>query len=48
MEAIDVFRLYLGTNVFLDLENVVPSFQLNLVSTLCLNKIGYNHSFGNG
>ena len=49
VEAIGVFRLYLGTNVFLDLENtfVVPSFRRNLVSVSCLDKFGYLCSFGN-
>lgn len=49
IEAIGVFRLYLGTNVFLDLENtfVVPSFRRNLISVSCLDKFGYLYSFGN-
>ena len=50
MEAIGVFMLYLGTNVFLDLENtyVVSYFQRNMVFISCLEKSGYNCSFGNG
>lgn len=49
VETIDIFRLYLGTNVFLDFKNIfiVPSFRHNLIYIFYLNKSRYYFSFGN-
>ena len=49
IEAIELFRLRLETNIYLDLDEkfYVPSFRQNLLFVSSLDKSGYSCLFGN-